>query len=119
LVIHTHDCNAISKFKLDPDKWLDVEWDADDKRLFRVDLRVVVVNERGMLAKLAAGISDAGSNIDNVSAEEPDGSQYSTINFTVQVHNRVHLAELIRNLRKIPEVVRMNRLKGKYREQKV
>jgi GTP diphosphokinase / guanosine-3',5'-bis(diphosphate) 3'-diphosphatase len=119
LVIHTHDCNAISKFKLDPDKWLDVEWDADDKRLFRVDLRVVVVNERGMLAKLAAGISDAGSNIDNVSAEEPDGSQYSTINFTVQVHNRVHLAELIRNLRKIPEVVRMNRLKGKYREQKI
>jgi len=119
LVIHTHDCNAISKFKLDPDKWLDVEWDADDKRLFRVDLRVVVVNERGMLAKLAAGISDAGSNIDNVSAEEPDGSQYSTINFTVQVHNRVHLAELIRNLRKIPEVVRINRLKGKYREQKV
>ncbi|MCH9798487.1 MAG: bifunctional (p)ppGpp synthetase/guanosine-3',5'-bis(diphosphate) 3'-pyrophosphohydrolase, partial [Betaproteobacteria bacterium] len=106
LVIHTHDCNAISKFKLDPDKWLDVEWDADDKRLFRVDLRVMVVNERGMLAKLAAGISDAGSNIDNVSAEEPDGSQYSTINFTVQVHNRVHLAELIRNLRKIPEVVR-------------
>lgn len=119
LVIHTHDCNAISKFKLDPDKWLDVEWDADDKRLFRVDLRVMVVNERGMLAKLAAGISDAGSNIDNVSAEEPDGSQYSTINFTVQVHNRVHLAELIRNLRKIPEVVRMNRLKGKYREEKV
>lgn len=119
LVIHTHDCNAISKFKLDPDKWLDVEWDADDKRLFRVDLRVVVVNERGMLAKLAAGISDAGSNIDNVSAEEPDGSQYSTINFTVQVHNRVHLAELMRNLRKIPEVVRMNRLTGKYREQKV
>jgi len=119
LVIHTHDCNAISKFKLDPDKWLDVEWDADDKRLFRVDLRVVVVNERGMLAKLAAGISDAGSNIDNVSAEEPDGSQYTTINFTVQVHNRVHLAELMRNLRKIPEVVRMNRLKGKYREQKV
>ncbi len=119
LVIHTHDCNAISKFKLDPDKWLDVEWDADDKRLFRVDLRVVVVNERGMLAKLAAGISDAGSNIDNVSAEEPDGSQYSTINFTVQVHNRVHLAELIRNLRKIPDVVRINRLKGKYREQKI
>ncbi len=119
LVIHTHDCNAIGKFKLDPDKWLDVEWDADDKRLFRVDLRVVVVNERGMLAKLAAGISDAGSNIDHVSAEESDGSQYSTINFTVQVHNRVHLAELIRNLRKIPEVVRINRLKGKYREQKV
>jgi len=119
LVIHTHDCTAISKFKLDPDKWLDVEWDADDNRMFRVNLFIVVVNERGMLAKIAAGISDAGSNIDNVSAEEPDGSQYTTVNFTVQVHNRVHLAELIRNLRKIPEVVRINRVKGGQREQKI
>lgn len=119
LVIHTHDCKAIGKFKLDPDKWLDVEWDADPKRLFRVNLSIVVVNERGMLAKIAAGISEAGSNIDNVSAEESDGSQYSIINFTVQVHNRVHLAELIRNLRKIPEVVRINRVKGGHREQKV
>lgn len=119
LVIHTHDCTAISKFKLDPDKWLDVEWDADHKRLFRVNLRIVVENQRGMLAKIAAGISEAGSNIDNVSAEASDGSQYSVINFTVQVHNRVHLAELIRNLRKIPEVVRINRVKGGNRDQKV
>lgn len=119
LVIHTHDCKAIGKFKLDPDKWLDVEWDADPKRLFRVNLCIVVMNERGMLAKIAAGISEAGSNIDNVSADDHDGSQYSIINFTVQVHNRVHLAELIRNLRKIPEVVRINRVKGGHREQKV
>jgi len=87
--------------------------------LFRVNLRILVLNEKGMLAKIAAGISEAGSNIDNVSAEEPDGSQYTTINFTVQVHNRVHLAELIRNLRKIPQVLRINRVKGINREQKV
>ncbi len=112
LVVHTHNCAAIGKFKLDPDKWLDVEWGDDDKRLFRVDLRLMVANERGMLAKLAAGISDAGSNIDYVKAQEPDGSRYATINFTVQVHNRVHLAGLIRNLRKIPEVARINRTTG-------
>ncbi|MEE9330906.1 MAG: bifunctional (p)ppGpp synthetase/guanosine-3',5'-bis(diphosphate) 3'-pyrophosphohydrolase [Methylophilaceae bacterium] len=119
LVIHTHDCSAIGKFKLDPDKWLDVEWDADDKRLFRVGLRIMVADERGMLAKIAAEISEAGSNIDNVSAEEPDGSQHTIINFTVQVHNRIHLAELVRNLRKIPEVVRINRIKGGHSEQKI
>lgn len=119
LVIHTHDCSAISKFKLDPDKWLDVEWDADHKLMFSVNLHIIVMNQRGMLAKIAAGISDVGSNIDNVSAEEADGSQYTTVRFSVQVHNRVHLAELIRNLRKIPEVVRINRIKGGQREQKI
>lgn len=119
LVIHTHDCPAIRKFKLDPDKWLDVDWDADSKKLFKVNLRIAVANQRGMLAKIATTIANAESNIDNVSVEESDGSQYTNVNFTVQVHNRVHLAELIRNLRKIPEVARINRVKGTHAEQKI
>ncbi len=119
LIIHTHDCPAIRKYKLDPDRWLDVEWDSDNKKLFKVNVRMVVANERGMLAKIAAGISDVGSNIDNVSVEEPDGSQYANVNFTVQVRDRVHLAQLMRNLRKIPDVVRINRVKGVHNEEKI
>jgi len=119
LVIHTHDCPAIRKFRLDPEKWLDVEWDADPKKLFSVNLRITVVDERGMLAKVAATISNADANIDNVSVEVSDGSQYSNVNFTVQVHNRVHLATLIRNLRKIQQIVRINRVKGNQLEQRI
>src|SRR5690606_11640938 len=52
LVIHTHDCPAIRKFKLDPEKWLDVEWEPDSKRLFKVNLRLTVANERGVQAKI-------------------------------------------------------------------
>ncbi len=119
LIIHTHDCPTIRKFKLDPDKWLDVEWDSDNKKLFKVNVRMVVANQRGMLAKIAAGISDVGANIDNVSVEEPDGSQYANVNFTVQVRDRVHLAHLMRSLRKIPDVVRINRVKGVHNEEKI
>lgn len=119
LIIHTHDCPTIRKFKLDPDKWLDVEWDSDHKKLFKVNVRMVVANQRGMLAKIAAGISDVGANIDNVSVEEPDGSQYANVNFTVQVRDRVHLAHLMRSLRKIPDVVRINRVKGVHNEEKI
>ena len=119
LVIHTHDCPTIRKFRLDPDKWLDVEWDPQGNRLYKVSLRLVVANRRGMLAKIASGIAEAGSNIDNVSMEEADNSTYTTMNFTVQVENRVHLAELMRRLRKIPDVVRINRVKGAGAEQRV
>jgi GTP diphosphokinase / guanosine-3',5'-bis(diphosphate) 3'-diphosphatase len=112
LIIHTHDCPTVAKFRLDPDKWLDVEWSPRSEKLFKVNVRMVVANERGMLAKIAAGISEAGANIDNVSIEEPDGSTYADVNFTVQVRDRVHLAKLMRNLRKIPNVVRINRVKG-------
>ncbi len=119
LIIHTYDCPTTLKFKLDPDKWLDVEWDSDNKKLFKVNVRMVVANERGMLAKIASGISDVGSNIDNVSVEEADGSKYSNLNFTVQVRDRVHLANLMRNLRKIPDVLRINRVKGVHNEEKI
>ncbi|MFL9609690.1 RelA/SpoT family protein [Methylobacillus sp. Pita2] len=119
LVIHTHDCPAIRKFRLDPDKWLDVEWDPQGHRLYKVSLKLVVANRRGMLAKIASGIAEAGSNIDNVSMEEADNSTYTNMNFTVQVENRVHLAELMRRLRKIPDVVRINRVKGSGAEQRI
>lgn len=112
LVIHTHDCPSVRKFKLEPDKWLDVEWEPDSQRLFKTNLNLTVANQPGMLAKIASGIADAGSNIDNVSVEEADGSAYTNLYFTVQVKNRIHLADLMRGLRKIPDVVRINRTKG-------
>lgn len=112
LVIHTHDCKSVGKFKLDPDKWLDVEWEPDSEKLFKTNLNLTVANQPGMLAQIASGIADAGSNIDNVSVEEADGSAYANLYFTVQVKNRIHLADLMRSLRKIPDVVRINRSKG-------
>lgn len=118
LVVHTHDCPAIRKFRMDPDKWLDVEWDPETKRLFKVNLRLAAANQPGVLAKIAAGIAGAGSNIDNVSMEEGDDSAYTNMNFTVQVEDREHLARLMRSLRKIPEVVRINRVKGAAGEHK-
>lgn len=119
LVIHTHDCEAIRKFRVDPEKWLDVEWAPDTKRLFKVNLKMAAANKRGMLAQIAAGIAEAGSNIDNINIEELDNSTYTNIVFTVQVENRVHLADLMRRLRKIPDVVRINRVKGGTTEQRV
>lgn len=112
LVIHTHDCSSVRKFRLDPDKWLDVEWEPESNRLFKTNLSLTVANQPGMLAKIATGIADANSNIDNVSVEEADGSAYANLYFTVQVKNRIHLADLMRGLRKIPDVVRINRTKG-------
>lgn len=113
LVIHTHDCPAIAKFRHDPDKWLDVEWDPVIRRLFKVSLRLTVANQRGVLAKVAAAIADAGSNINDVGMDESaDESAYISMHFTVQVEDRVHLARLMRGLRKIPQVVRINRIKG-------
>ena len=110
LVVHTHDCPIVTKARTDPDKWIDVEWAPDTERSFDVGIRVVAANQRGVLAKVAAAIAEAGSNIDNVSMDEERGV-YTAMHFTIQVHNRLHLARVMKSLRRIPEVVRIVRVR--------
>ncbi len=112
MVIHTHDCSVIAKIHAPPEKILDVEWSPETSKPFDVSIELTVANQRGVLAKVAAEIAEAGSNIDNVSMEEGESSAYTTIHFTLQVTNRMHLAQLMRSLRRIPEVVRIARVKG-------
>jgi GTP pyrophosphokinase len=110
LVVHTHDCPTAAKSRSDPEKWLDVEWAPETNKMFDVGIRVTVANQRGVLAKVAAAIAEAGSNIDNVSMDEERGL-YTTMHFTLQVANRLHLARVLRSLRRIPDVVRIARVK--------
>jgi (p)ppGpp synthase/HD superfamily hydrolase len=38
---------------------------------------------------------------------------YTTMHFTIQVQNRLHLARVMRSVRHIPDVVRLTRVKEK------
>ena len=111
MVIHTHDCPAIAKTRADPDKVFDVDWAPETKKLFNVSIKLVAMNQRGVLAKVAAEIAEANSNIDNVAVDPQEGDQYATLQFTLQVANRLHLAQIMRALRRLPEVIRITRVK--------
>ena len=111
LIIHTHECNEIKKIKVDPEKWVDVEWEPNPDRLFKVKLDILVSNERGVLAKIASVIAEMESNIDKLTTEESDGGGFTSINFLIEVKSRIHLADIIRNLRKIEQVSRITRFK--------
>ena len=110
LVIHTHDCKTAVRARTDPEKWIDVDWDPETDKLFDVNVRTTVIDKRGVLAKIAAAIADAGCNIANISVEE-SSDMYATNHFTLQVSSRQHLARVMRALRSIPEVVRIARVK--------
>ena len=110
MIIHTHGCPVIVKTRTDPGKVIDVEWAPETKKLFNVSIKLVVMNQRGVLAKVAATISGADSNIDNVAVDPEQGDQYATMHFTLQVFNRLHLAQIMRALRRLPEVIRITRV---------
>jgi GTP pyrophosphokinase len=108
IVVHTLDCPSATKSRTDPDKWLDVEWAPEPARLFDVGIQVAVMNQRGVLAKVAGAIAADGANINGISMDE-DRSAYTNMHFTLQVVDRQHLARIKRGLRRIPEVVRISR----------
>ncbi len=107
LVVHTHDCPVLRKGRSSSEQWLDVVWDKNITRPFEVGVKLVVANQRGVLAKVAAAIAEAESNIENVNFTNE--GEYTALHFTLQVNNRLHLANIIRSLRKIPEVMRIIR----------
>ena len=112
MVIHTHDCPAIVKTRMDPERLLDVTWDPESTKLFEVRVKLVVANQRGVLAKVAAEIAEGEANIQNVAVNPEDSGSYTDMYFTLQVSNRLHLARIMRGMRLIPEVIRITRIKG-------
>ena len=109
LVVHTHDCPVLRKGHHNG-QWLDVVWDKNITRTFAVSLKLLVANQRGVLAKIAAAIAEAESNIENVSFASE--GEYTALNFTLEVNNRQHLASIMRSMRIIPEVIRILRIQN-------
>ncbi len=108
IVIHTQTCHNIGGFRKTPERCIEVQWEDGIDGEFLADLRIEANNERGVLATIAAAVSDTQANIDNISLEERDGL-HTTINLTLSVTGRRHLAKIIRRLRMIPQVLRIYR----------
>ena len=111
LVIHSVNCRNISDNKYPPENFLDVQWEPSIDEEFPVEVLVAVEDRRGVLARVAAAIGDADSNIESVAIEERDG-RTNNLRFTITVHNRLHLASVMRGVRKMPSVIRITRSRG-------
>jgi guanosine-3',5'-bis(diphosphate) 3'-pyrophosphohydrolase len=111
LVVHHHDCPNLGDFRRQGQSWLDVQWAPDVDSEFSTTLRIDAGNQRGMLATIASVISDEGSNIEDVRSEERDGLSMS-LRFVVSVRHRKHLASIIRRIKAVPFVLRVNRVIG-------
>jgi guanosine-3',5'-bis(diphosphate) 3'-pyrophosphohydrolase len=110
LLVHTHDCPTLRRGRSSGEQWLDVAWDKNITRPFDVNIKLLVADRRGVLAKVSAAIAEAEANIENISFTHE--GEYSGLHFTLEVNNRLHLANIMRSLRAIPEVVRIIRVKN-------
>jgi RelA/SpoT family (p)ppGpp synthetase len=109
LNVHLDECNSISKLRdKDPNLWLDLNWGDTKGETFCTRILVDVRNGKGVLAQVAAAITDAGCNISQVRTEDEPGN-IATMLFQIAVYDRIHLAQAYRNLRRVPHTLRVRR----------
>ncbi|HKJ20180.1 MAG TPA: bifunctional (p)ppGpp synthetase/guanosine-3',5'-bis(diphosphate) 3'-pyrophosphohydrolase [Woeseiaceae bacterium] len=108
VVIHRNNCGNLSNFRKQPEKWIAVSWEKNIDREFYCQIQCETRNRTGVLAEVAATIADCQSNIEQVEVISRH-EDCSVLTFLLQVRNRIHLAQIMRNVRKMPNVIRVSR----------
>lgn len=109
MVIHQTGCSNIRKLsKEEPHRVLDMLWEDDAHGEFVSSVKVELVNHQGTLAALTNAIASCDSNIIGLQTEEKESNVYF-INIELTIHNRLHMANVMRKIRTMSEVRKVSR----------
>jgi GTP pyrophosphokinase/guanosine-3',5'-bis(diphosphate) 3'-pyrophosphohydrolase len=111
IVVHHMECRNSNEVRKKQTSWLDVEWSPEATGEFPAEIRIELLNQRGSLATIASTISSLDSNIENINVVSQD-NRVSVDLLTLAVRDRVHLANIIRKLKKLSIVLKITRIKA-------
>lgn len=110
LIVHLDDCETAKRLQeKEPDRWIDLGWKYDPSSRFDCRITILIHNQRGTLARIAAQIGEADANILSVLMDDDGDQLIKYLRFTIQVSDRVHLARVMRNIRTVSSVARILR----------
>ncbi|MEX0694707.1 MAG: bifunctional (p)ppGpp synthetase/guanosine-3',5'-bis(diphosphate) 3'-pyrophosphohydrolase [Rhodospirillales bacterium] len=112
VTIHTIDCEKLTQYQEEPERWLDVAWDnngSEQSHVARVN--VTVVNSPGTLGDLSTVIAKNGGNISNLKIIDRQMDFFDML-IDIEVKNVKHLADIIAALRASTSVNTVDRARG-------
>jgi guanosine-3',5'-bis(diphosphate) 3'-pyrophosphohydrolase len=109
VVVHRESCKNLGEMRENRERLVALRWDDEVEGEYPAALRIEVENRRGMIAVIATRINSMGVNIEKISTEDKD-YQFTFVDLELQVHSRVHLARIMKRLRTIDSVRRVNRV---------
>jgi guanosine-3',5'-bis(diphosphate) 3'-pyrophosphohydrolase len=109
VAVHSKNCPNVQNLLYEPDRKIEVEWasTAPTAEAYAVPLTIFTEDRPGMLAEIAAAITEVKSNILNVEAKTAD--ERGTIDITVEIPDMKHLERVIASVKKIDGVYDVNR----------
>jgi guanosine-3',5'-bis(diphosphate) 3'-pyrophosphohydrolase len=112
LVVHTAECHTGKRlYERDSERWMHVEWADELTRTFETSVVALVGNGKGVLAQVASAISSAEADIRHLDMGPENATETAELRLLLSVRDRVHLADVLRTLRRNPVVLRVSRVK--------
>ena len=108
LIIHSEGCKKAMRLGNTKSR-IHLSWVKDITDEFAVELRVELERQRGIIAELASAITRAEANIERIGVEEQN-AKMSVIDVVIHVQGRRHLARVIKRIRTIKAVIRLDRI---------
>jgi GTP diphosphokinase / guanosine-3',5'-bis(diphosphate) 3'-diphosphatase len=113
LVVHTDDCAVAKRLQhRDSERFIAVDWSDEPVRAFETNLLVTVSNGKGVLARVAAALTNAEADITHVDMPHEPSHDATDLRFGIAVRDRVHLASAMRSVKRISSVLRVQRAKS-------
>ncbi|MGQ9636706.1 MAG: RelA/SpoT family protein [Thermodesulfobacteriota bacterium] len=109
VTIHTADCQNVMED--DPNRRVEVEWDAKKEYTYPVRIRIYSEDKKGLLAEITSSISANEANITNARVNTTEDQKAIGL-FELQVNDLNHLNKVIRSLEKIKGVHRVERIRA-------
>jgi len=108
LVIHSEGCEKALNLSLSK-AHMHLSWVKEITDEFTVELRVELERQRGIIAELAAAITRAEGNLESIGVDEQN-AKMSIVSVVLHVQGRRHLARVIKRIRALKAVIRLNRV---------
>lgn len=112
LVVHHAECKNVRNMLEQPEKCIPLYWAEEVEGDFETALYVEILNQRGALASIALAIAEVDANIISVHMMQKD-AYYQQINLIISVRNRDQLAQAIKRIRKLNNIVKVMRSRNK------
>ena len=95
----------------DSERWMRVDWAEQPTRSFETAVSLLVKNGKGVLAQVASAVSHAEADITHIDMGHEPASETTELKLLLSVRDRLHLAEVMRTLKRSPAVLRVARVK--------
>jgi GTP pyrophosphokinase len=104
--IHRSDCPNLLTLQ-EGDRRVEIDWQEQQGESFAVRLVLNAEDRRGLYADILQAVSQTGTNIRRADLHTKDGAAFGTI--LVEVDNLVHLAKVLRGIRRVKGVTSVDR----------